>query len=160
MSNMIFLASLLLNWSEIVRLLSLREREKGVGDGTVEGHKYTVVQRGDEIYIVLPDYPRDRCESIVKKLLQKLRPDAEIKIGSIGYASSHCNYCFTSLPFPYRCNRCGGWYCSEHRLPEKHNCPNGTGEAATQRRQRRDEEKKQVTKEKKEKIVAVQVPCA
>ncbi len=23
---------------------------------------------------------------------------------------------------PYRCNRCGGNYCSEHRLPENHSC--------------------------------------
>jgi len=157
---MIFLASLLLNWSEIVRLLRLREREKGVGDGTVEGHKYTIVQRGDEIYIVLPDYPRDRCESIVKKLLQKLRPDAEIKIGSIGYASSHCNYCLISLPFPYRCHRCGGWYCAEHRLPERHNCPGESGKLAVKGAQRKGEEAKKESKEKKEKIVAVQVPCA
>ncbi len=151
---MIFLASLLLNWSEIVRLLSLREREKGVGDGTVEDHKCTIVQRGDEIYIVLPDYPRDRCEDIVKKLLQKLKPDAEIKIGSVGYASSHCNYCLTSLPFSYRCHRCGGWYCAEHRLPERHNCPGESGKLAVERVQRKEEEKRE-----KEKIVAVQVPC-
>jgi len=157
---MIFLASLLLNWSEIVRLLSLREREKGVGDGAVEGHKYTVVQRGDEIYIVLPDYPRERCEDVVKKLLRKLRPDAEIQIGSVGHASSHCNFCLTSTPFPYRCHRCGGWYCGEHRLPERHNCPSGPSEAVIQRTQRKEEEKKKETREKKEKIVAVQVPCA
>lgn len=24
--------------------------------------------------------------------------------------------------FPFCCNYCGGTYCSEHRLPEKHNC--------------------------------------
>ena len=24
---------------------------------------------------------------------------------------------------PYRCRHCGGTYCSEHRLPESHNCP-------------------------------------
>jgi Zn-dependent protease len=23
---------------------------------------------------------------------------------------------------PFRCNYCGGYYCAEHRLPEKHNC--------------------------------------
>lgn len=159
MSNMIFLASMLLSWSEIARLLGLREREKGVGDGTVEGYKYTVVQRGDEIYIVLPDYPRERCEDVVKKLLRKLRPDAEIQIGSVGHASNHCNYCLTSLPFPYRCHRCGGWYCAEHRLPERHNCPGEPGELVAERVQQKGQGKKREEKEKKEKIVAVQVPC-
>lgn len=157
---MIFLASVLLSWSEIARILGLRERVKGVGDGTVEGHNYTIIQRGDEIYIVLPDYPRDRCEDLVKELLKRLRPDAEVRIGAIGYASTHCNYCFVSLPLPYRCRRCGGWYCSEHRLPERHNCPAGGVEAFAQRRERRMEERKRETQEKKERVVAVQLPCA
>jgi len=155
---MIFLAALLLNWSEIMRLLSLRQREKGVGDGTVDGHKYTVMQRGEQIYIVLPDYPRDKCENIVKKLLQKLKPDAEIKISSIGYASTHCNYCLSPFPLTYRCHRCGGWYCTEHRLPEKHNCPDDGGEAVSERGQSK-ETRKEEDKEKKETIIAVRVPC-
>jgi predicted nucleic acid binding AN1-type Zn finger protein len=160
MSNMIFLAALLLNWSEIVRLLSLRERKKGVGDGTVEGHKYTVVQRGDQIYIVLPDHPRDRCESIVKKLLQKLKPEAEIKVSSVGYASTHCNYCLTSS-LTYRCHRCGRWYCGEHRLPERHNCPgDGEGEVGAKRAQQKEVARKEKEKEKKEKIIAIRLPCA
>jgi hypothetical protein len=157
---MIFLASLLLNWSEIVRLLGLREREKGVGDGSVEDHKYTVVQRGGEVYIVLPDYPREKCESIVKKLLQKLKPDAEIKISSIGYASSHCNYCLASFSLTYRCHRCGGWYCEEHRLPERHNCPDEGAESLAKRTQRKETSRKEQNKEKKEEIVAVRLPCA
>jgi hypothetical protein len=157
---MIFLASLLLNWSEIVRLLSLKEREKGVGDGSVEGHKYTVAQRGGEVYIVLPDYPRERCESIVKKLLQKLKPDAEIKISSIGYASSHCNYCLASFSLTYRCHRCGGWYCVEHRLPEKHNCPDEGRGSVAKRTQRKETSRKEQNKEKKEEIIAVRLPCA
>jgi hypothetical protein len=157
---MIFLSSMLLSWSEIVRLLGLKERRNQVGDGTVEDHKYTVVQRGDEIYIVLPDYPRDKCEDIVRKLLQKLKPEAEIKISSIGYASSHCNYCLTSSPMTYRCHRCGGWYCSEHRLPERHNCPNGGGGRVSRRQQLKETGSQKEKKEKKEKVVAVQLPCA
>jgi predicted nucleic acid binding AN1-type Zn finger protein len=159
MSNMIFLAALLLNWSEIVRLLSLKEREKGVGDGTVDGHKYTVMQRGEQIYVVLPDYHRDKCESIVKKLLQKLKPDAEIKVSSVGYASTHCNYCLTPS-LTYRCHRCGRWYCGEHRLPEKHNCPGDGEELAARQSQRKEVARKEEEKEKKEKIIAVQLPCA
>lgn len=157
---MIFLAALLLNWSEIVRVLSLREREKGVGDGSVEGHSYTVVQRNGEIYIVLPDYPRDKCESIVKKLLQKLKPHAEIKMSSIGHASSHCNYCLATFSLTYRCHRCGGWYCVDHRLPERHNCPD-EGEGSTAKRTQPKETRiKEQDKEKGEEIVAVRLPCA
>ncbi|MFC6939038.1 rhomboid family intramembrane serine protease [Salinirubellus sp. GCM10025818] len=33
-----------------------------------------------------------------------------------------CDVCGTSVDLPYNCRRCGGSYCSEHRLPENHNC--------------------------------------
>ena len=156
---MIFLASMLLGWSEIARLLRLRERIPGVGDGTIEGHRYTVIQRGNEIYVILPDHPRDKCEEMVRRILQRLRPDAEIKIDSVGYASGHCNYCLASFSLTYRCHRCGGWYCSEHRLPERHNCPNG-GTGIGTRRQQPKETRRTKEKAKKEEIIAVQLPCA
>ena len=156
---MIFLASVLLSWSEIARILGLRERAKGVGDGTVDGRNYTVVQRGDEIYIILPDYPREKCEDVVKKLLQKLKPDAEIKVASAGYASTHCNYCLAPLSLPHRCHRCGGWYCAEHRLPERHNCPGKPSELVAERVKQKGPDKKREEKQRKEKIVAIQVPC-
>jgi len=157
MSNMIFLASMLLSWSEIARILGLRERTRGVGDGRIDGHSYTVVQQGDKIYMVLPDYPRERCEEVVQKLLRKLRPDAEIHVGSVGRASSHCNFCLTPIPFPYHCHRCGGWYCGEHRIPERHNCPGEAGQVVSRRIRRKEVKKEEA---KKEKIIAVQVPCA
>jgi len=154
MSNMIFLASMLVSWPEIARILGLRERTRGVGDGKIDGCSYTLVQQEDKIYIVLPDYPRELCEEAVQKLLRRLRPDVEIQIGSVGRTSSHCNYCLTPVSFPYHCHRCTGWYCDEHRLPERHNCPDGSG-VATERVQLKREEK-----ESKEKVVVVQVPCA
>lgn len=33
-----------------------------------------------------------------------------------------CDKCGETISMPYNCNRCGGYYCSDHRLPEKHNC--------------------------------------
>jgi membrane associated rhomboid family serine protease len=33
-----------------------------------------------------------------------------------------CDVCGRHVDMPYRCNRCGGTYCSEHRLPENHSC--------------------------------------
>lgn len=34
-----------------------------------------------------------------------------------------CNYCGDETDFPYTCNYCGRYHCSNHRLPEKHSCP-------------------------------------
>ena len=34
-----------------------------------------------------------------------------------------CDACGSDENMPYNCRHCGGTYCSEHRLPENHNCP-------------------------------------
>ena len=35
----------------------------------------------------------------------------------------HCNQCGCNLAgLPYTCKRCGNVFCSEHRLPESHDC--------------------------------------
>lgn len=37
---------------------------------------------------------------------------------------TNCNYCDHKIVgIPYHCKRCGGSYCSDHRLPESHDCP-------------------------------------
>ncbi|WP_416838918.1 rhomboid family intramembrane serine protease [Haloferax sp. DFSO52] len=33
-----------------------------------------------------------------------------------------CDVCGADESLPYRCSRCGGTFCSNHRLPENHNC--------------------------------------
>jgi len=33
-----------------------------------------------------------------------------------------CDRCGKNVDLPFRCNYCGGYYCSEHRLPEFHEC--------------------------------------
>ena len=33
-----------------------------------------------------------------------------------------CDYCGKDEYMPFRCKYCGGYFCSEHRLPETHNC--------------------------------------
>ncbi len=35
---------------------------------------------------------------------------------------SRCERCDVDLSMPYSCNYCGGSYCSQHRLPENHDC--------------------------------------
>jgi hypothetical protein len=33
-----------------------------------------------------------------------------------------CDVCGSVGPLPFRCKRCGGLFCGNHRLPEMHNC--------------------------------------
>jgi len=158
MSNRIFRALLSgIPWDQVVRGLDLQERARGIGDGRIRGYRYTVVQRGDEILIVLPDYqPRDECLEEAKRILSRLAPRAEIKTVAMGYASSHCNHCLKPVPLPYRCYRCGGWYCEEHRLPERHNCP---GEKGKEEVGRVGESTKPKREKEKREILVAEVPC-
>lgn len=156
MSNLIFRALLSgLRWESLIRILGLQERVKGMGDGKVEGYRYTIVQRGDEILIILPDYaPKEKCQEVAKKILSQLAPKSKIRFATMGYASSHCNFCLKPTPLPHHCHRCEGWYCESHRLPEKHNCPDGKekGERAVKRiKPKREKEK--------EKVVVTEIPC-
>ena len=34
-----------------------------------------------------------------------------------------CEYCGKEVVLPFKCSYCGGIFCIEHHLPEKHNCP-------------------------------------
>jgi len=34
-----------------------------------------------------------------------------------------CQKCGKEVLFPFKCHYCGGYFCSEHRLPENHDCP-------------------------------------
>ena len=34
-----------------------------------------------------------------------------------------CEVCGKEVLMPFKCPYCGGYFCAEHRLPEKHNCP-------------------------------------
>jgi len=156
MSNLIFRALLLgLPWGIVIRELGLRERARGIGDGNIEGYRYTIIQRGDEILIVLPDYqPKEKCLEVARKILSKLAPKSKIQVAKMGYASSHCNYCLKPTPLPYRCYRCEGWYCESHRLPEEHNCP---GEE--RRVEGVVEPIKPKKEEKKREIIVTEVPC-
>ncbi len=45
-----------------------------------------------------------------------------------------CSICGKKEMLPYKCKYCGWTYCSEHRLPENHNCP-GLEKLKTQARE-------------------------
>jgi len=154
-SNLIFRVALSgLTWEIVTRVLKLHERVRGIGDGEVEGYRYTIVQRADEVLIILPDYaPREKCQEVAKRILSQLVPKSKVRVATMGYASSHCNFCLKSTLMPYHCYRCSGWYCESHRLPEKHNCP---GEGEKTKIGERVKPKKQ---EKKREIIVSEVPC-
>jgi Zn-dependent protease len=37
--------------------------------------------------------------------------------------TAKCQHCGDDVVLPFRCNYCGGSFCAEHRIPERHNCP-------------------------------------
>ncbi|MBS7250866.1 MAG: hypothetical protein KIH08_09820 [Candidatus Freyarchaeota archaeon] len=119
---------------------------------------------GEKINIIIPDerIPRDECEEIAKKILvaiysllgKKVKLE-EITVTRLGYASGTCNYCLVLTPLTFKCKRCGGYYCAEHRLPEKHNCPSGKTEEIDNRNLVR----KRKTSKKREEIILSEAPC-
>jgi len=83
--------------------------------------------------------PREICERIARRLSAKIDalirgielPPEQVILSTADITSGLCSYCFEKLiDIPYRCHRCGGIYCEEHRLPERHNCPGGKGSEA------------------------------
>jgi Zn-dependent protease len=47
----------------------------------------------------------------------------EKTIASKMVLASDCEYCGKAVFLPFRCWRCDGFFCYDHRLPENHNCP-------------------------------------
>jgi Zn-dependent protease len=37
--------------------------------------------------------------------------------------TAKCQHCGNDVVLPFRCSYCGGFFCAEHRIPERHNCP-------------------------------------
>jgi len=37
---------------------------------------------------------------------------------------AECHVCHESTDTPFECSYCGERYCTDHRLPENHACPN------------------------------------
>lgn len=146
---------------------SLKEISPGSWRGYIREGRYSVEvhikRRGDEILFLLPDrsIPEDVCKKVVKRLSAKLyallvkteMPPESVEI--MGPANSFCYYCLEPVYMPFRCNRCGGYFCAEHRLPEKHDCPGDEGEKASAPIKKPDEKEK----EKKKKILVRAIAC-
>jgi len=37
--------------------------------------------------------------------------------------TAKCQHCGNDVVLPFKCNYCGGYFCGDHRIPERHNCP-------------------------------------
>lgn len=37
--------------------------------------------------------------------------------------TAKCQYCGDEVVLPFKCTYCGGYFCGNHRIPERHNCP-------------------------------------
>ena len=37
--------------------------------------------------------------------------------------TAKCQHCGDDVVLPFKCNYCGGYFCGDHRIPERHNCP-------------------------------------
>jgi len=137
--------------------------------GRVREGRYSVevfIKRlGKELQFFLPDssVPKEICEKVVKRLSAKIysllyqeafNPDYVRITGSV---PSFCHYCLESVYMPFRCHRCGGYYCSGHRLPEKHNCPGG--EAAMISVSPLVEIDDEIPEKPKKTIIVKEVPC-
>jgi len=157
MSGMLFsllLAGLSLKMLHDVLIgeFGLREISEGVWRGHIrEGNHSVEVHirvKGDEILFLLPNrsIPPDVCDQVVKHLAAKLyalvartdMPPERVEI--VGPANSFCYYCLSPVYMPFRCNRCGGYFCAEHRLPEKHNCPGDKEQGASAEQKKSVEE--------------------
>jgi len=148
----------------MTRELGLRELAAGGWRGYIREGQYNVEVhvslKGDEVLLLLPDksIPEEVCKKVVQRLAAKLHALVSLKemtpesVEVVGPANSFCYYCLEPVYMPFRCNRCGGYFCEEHRLPEKHDCPGDQEEKEGAAIKKPEEQK-----EEKEKRIVVRV---
>ena len=120
----------------------------------------------NRVQLILPDasIPEETCKKTVKKIASSIyaaiygvEPPSDA-ISVLGPAQSFCHYCLRPVnEMLFRCKRCGGLYCSEHRLPEMHNCP-GLGASRNSVRTRRFEDSPKAEK-KRGRMVVKEILC-
>ncbi len=136
MSNKIFQTSI--NFMEqfifdkLVDKLRFKKKQKeNAASGYFDGELVTIYHEGEQITIIIPDdnLSEEQCQRLAKKILIELYKLKgieleidDIEVEMLGFASGICNYCLIKA-FTHKCRRCKGYYCSEHRLPEYHDCP-------------------------------------
>ena len=178
MSGLIFSLFLgAVSMSALIRALrenpEFKELSKDRGwRGYVEEDRYRVevFVKHDEkqVQFILPDHsvPEENCKKAVKKLTEKLYakiserelPLEDVRI--VGPSGTFCHYCLEpARGLLFKCKRCGGFYCGNHRLPEEHNCPGGGTAGIRIEQERREKEREGGKEEKPRKVVLKEIPC-
>lgn len=99
--------------------------EEGVGDLDVGGEDVCVAVGG---FVDEPHLPVGRSsarKNPVGTSRGELGAERETpnRSGFEPRVMAQCDVCGREEGMPYRCRLCGGTFCSEHRLPENHDCP-------------------------------------
>ena len=135
-----------------------------------DGHRVEVFVKRDkkQVQFILPDLsiPEETCKKVVKKLTARLYAEISEKtplldnISIVGPSGSFCHYCLEpAKELLFECKRCRGFYCSNHRLPEEHNCPDGGTAGIRIGHARKEKESKTRKEEKPMKILLKKMPC-
>lgn len=147
--------------------LKFKKKEtKNIASGTIDGEHVTIYYERKQFTIIIPNdmLQEEECRKIAKKILIELYKllgieisIEEIEIKMLGFASGICNYCLIKA-LTYKCRRCKGYYCSEHRLPENHNCPVDKQVEFEMKKKEKDKNKENKNKKSKE-IVIFETHC-
>jgi hypothetical protein len=178
MSGLIFSLFLgAISLSALVRALKenpeFRKLSKDRGwRGYVEEDRYRVevfVKRDEkQVQFILPDHsiPEETCKKAVKKLTRKLFVQIpEVKtplenVSIVGPSGTFCHYCLEpARELLFKCKRCGGFYCGNHRLPEEHNCPSSGTTGIRTKQKRKEKEREGRKEEKPRKVIIKEIPC-
>jgi hypothetical protein len=140
--------------------------------GYVEEDKYRVevfVKRDKkQVQFILPDHsiPEETCKKAVKKLTEKLyakiseRESSLENVSIVGPSGTFCHYCLEpARELLFKCKRCGGFYCGNHHLPEKHNCPSSGTTGIRTKHKRKGKEREDRKEEKPRKVIIKEIPC-
>ncbi|MHA1298435.1 MAG: AN1-type zinc finger domain-containing protein, partial [Candidatus Helarchaeota archaeon] len=154
-------------FDKLAEKLKFKKKEKkDVASGYIDGAYITIYYEEDKFTTIISDdkLTDEECRRIAKKIikelykLQGIELDInDIEINMRGFASGICHYCLIKV-LTYKCRRCNGYYCSNHRLPEKHNCP-GDRKIRFEIIRKEKNKKKLDKDEKSEKIIIVESHC-
>jgi hypothetical protein len=132
------------------------------------GYRIEVFVKRDEkqIQFILPDLtvPEEKCKKAVKKLTEllftKISEKEPPNISIVGPSSTFCHYCLEPpIELLFKCHRCMGFYCGEHRFPEEHDCPGGAKIGIKIGHKRKEKDREVKKEEKPIKIVLKEAPC-
>lgn len=139
--------------------------------GLIKKDDYSVelfVKRDDkQVQFILPDLsiPKDTCKKVVDELAGTLCEEIKDESGRrsvnvVSPSGNFCQFCLEQVKeLLFRCKRCGRYYCSEHRFPEKHNCPGKENADIRIKHLGKNVEREYLEEDKPKEILIKEIPC-